>query len=221
MAVTLLLAAQIALLLSRALGYMARIHLLQRIARGAIVTRAQGQRADSQVAGSTGLWLLVFIATGVVWLVWQHHAQANAQHLMARRLTFSPGWAVGWWFVPLASLVQPFRAVRELWQTSGGPDSPEEGTWPVLVLWWAGWLGFNLMSALGRTSTNTVTALTLADERQLIAVVLGIPSAALAILIVRSVVQRQESFSLRQPTSHISLPPPPPPVLRPEADPRP
>jgi Domain of unknown function (DUF4328) len=215
MAVTLLLAAQIALLMARAFGYIARIRLLHRLASGEIVTRTQGRLADSQVAGSSGLWLLVFIATGVVWLVWQHRAEAIAQHLATRKLTFSPGWAVGWWFVPVASLVQPFRAVRELWQTSGGPDSPEEGTWPVLVLWWAGWLGFNLLSLLGRTNANTVTALTSADERELIAVVFGITSAVLAIAIVRSVVRRQESSRLwlEQPP-RISLPPPPPPLDR-------
>jgi hypothetical protein len=214
MAITVLLGAQIALLVARALAYMARIRLLHRISGGEVVSRAQVQLADSRVAGAGGFWLLVFIATGVVWLVWQHRAQANAQHLTTKKLTFSPGWAVGWWFIPLANLVQPFLAVRELWQASGGTGSLEEGTWPVLVLWWIAWLGFDLVSVFARVAFERATdasALTTADEGNLIAMVLGIASAAFAIAIVRAVVRRQESGIGAWAEAAAQIPPPPPP----------
>ncbi len=213
MAVTVLLGAQIALLVARALAFMARIRLLHRISGGEVVTQAQVQRADSSVSGAAGFWLLVFIATVVAWLIWQYRAQVNAQHLTTKKLTFSPGWAVGWWFIPFANLVQPFRAVRELWQASGTTGSVE-GTWPVLVLWWIAWLGFNLVSVFARDAFDRATdapALATADEGNLIAMVLGVASAAFAIAIVRAVLRRQESGMRAWPEAAAQIPPPPPP----------
>ncbi len=212
-AITILLGVQIAVLAAQVLAYLSRIGLLHRVSRGEFVTRGQAQAADDRVAGFGGLWLLVFAATVVVWLVWQHRAQANAQHLTTKKLTFSPGWAVGWWFIPFANWVQPFRAVRELWQASGGTRSQPEGTWPVLVLWWAAWLGFNLIGLLGRSSTaNDVHALTVADEWQLISVLLGIASAVLAVVVVRAVVRRQQSGIQAWPGAPLAIPLPPPPA---------
>ncbi len=43
---------------------------------------------------------LVGLATIVVWLTWQHRVRANVWASgIAIRTT--PGWAVGWWFVPI------------------------------------------------------------------------------------------------------------------------
>ncbi len=217
-ATTVLLGAQIALLGARALAYIDRIRLLHRISRGEFVTRTRAQLADSRAAGTAGFWLLVFIATVVVWLVWQYRAQVNAQHLTTNKLKFSPGWAVGWWFIPFANLVQPFLAVRELWQASGATGSLEEGTWPVLVLWWITWLGFNLVSVVARDAFARATdapALTTADEGNLIAMVLGIASAVFAIAIVRGVLGRQESGTRAWQEAAALVPPPPPPIVPP------
>jgi hypothetical protein len=209
-----LLGVQIVVLVALALAYLSRISLLHRLSRGELVTRAQVDAADSRLVGLGRLWLLVFIATVVVWLVWQYRAQANARQLTIKKLMFSPGWAVGWWFIPIANLFQPFRAVRELWQASGSTDLSEEGTWPVLVLWWAGWLGFNLFAQFARSSSpNNVSDFIRADELQLISVPLGIASAALAIAIVRAVERRQQSriqALAKAPPLQIPLPPPPP-----------
>ena len=57
---------------------------------------------------------LVSQATVVVWLVWQHHATANLWSRGLPGLRFTPGWVVGWWFVPFANLVLPYLAMREL-----------------------------------------------------------------------------------------------------------
>ena len=59
-------------------------------------------------------------------------------------MRYSPGWAVGWWFIPVAWWVMPFRTMRELWLASG----PEAGAadWgthrltPLIPLWWMFWI---------------------------------------------------------------------------------
>jgi uncharacterized protein DUF4328 len=66
-------------------------------------------------------------------------------------LSFTPGWTVGWWFVPFASLVQPFGAVRELCRRAGRPGPVDPAPKPVvgdgfLAMWWASFLGYGLFS---------------------------------------------------------------------------
>ncbi len=98
------------------------------------------------------------------------------------------------------------------------PDSTDKVSTPrrnhrVLVLWWAAWLGFNLIGLLGRSSTaNDVHALTVADEWQLISVLLGIASAVLAVVVVRAVVRRQQSGIQAWPGAPLAIPLPPPPA---------
>ncbi len=54
------------------------------------------------------------LATIVLFLIWIYRAFGNLSVLKARNLEFSPGWAVGWWFIPFANLVKPFQVVGEL-----------------------------------------------------------------------------------------------------------
>ncbi|MBV1859127.1 MAG: DUF4328 domain-containing protein [Nannocystaceae bacterium] len=49
-------------------------------------------------------------------------------------MTTSPGWTVGWFFIPFANWVRPYRAVKEIWMVSQ-PD--RSGPLPI---WWALWL---------------------------------------------------------------------------------
>jgi hypothetical protein len=48
----------------------------------------------------------------------------------------SPGWAVGWWFVPLANLWDPYLLVRGLWRSLGGSRA---GT-AAISAWWTAWV---------------------------------------------------------------------------------
>jgi hypothetical protein len=66
------------------------------------------------------------------------------------RLRFTPGWAVGWWFVPFANLVKPFQTVRELWKASdpGAPDWWGSETLPVIGWWWGGYVVFNILDGI-------------------------------------------------------------------------
>src|SRR5437868_6687462 len=57
--------------------------------------------------------ILVFIITGVLFLRWIHRANRNARALGAQGMRFTPGWAVGWYFIPIASLWKPYQAMKE------------------------------------------------------------------------------------------------------------
>jgi hypothetical protein len=85
--------------------------------------------------------MLVYFATGILVLRWLYLASTNARALGADDMMVSPGWAVGWYFVPLMNYVMPFVAMRELWRASARPkDWQAAPTPPSLPFWWGCWV---------------------------------------------------------------------------------
>jgi hypothetical protein len=221
-AVVALLITQILLLGVEALALLNRISLLERAREGPFVTLAEVERADNRVIASAVVWLVVFVVTAIVWCVWQHRAQRNAIALADGKLEFTPGWAVGWWFVPFANFVKPFQSVRELWKAShGGHKGRVVATWSVIGWWWGLWLGAGV---LGRIfvrvgSENDLSNFIRHDTWRIVANGVVAVAAILAILIVRSVVALQERAVAPpvlgpvppMPIAGDLVPPPPPP----------
>ena len=88
------------------------------------------------------------IACEILWLIWQHRVTADLWARGVPGLGFTPGWAVGWWFVPFAWWVQPFRAVRELSRHAGrieanGVPAVSDG---ILAGWWTTYIGSQLVA---------------------------------------------------------------------------
>lgn len=94
------------------------------------------------------IFQLSFLACAVVaFCVWLHRVTANLPALAASELRFTPAWAVGWWFVPLANLVVPMLVMMEAWKASdpraGATDRAARSRLPagaVIPIWWAGWM---------------------------------------------------------------------------------
>ncbi len=74
--------------------------------------------------------VLVTIATGVLWVVWQFHAAKHAIGQTRR----SPGWHAGSWFIPVVGLWFPYQNISDLWRAFGRIRP----SW--LILWWLLWL---------------------------------------------------------------------------------
>jgi hypothetical protein len=112
--------------------------------RREFVLSGQFDEAADRVRSVAGIIGLLTLAGIVVWCVWQHRAQKNLRSLGSADLRYSPGWAVGWWFIPVANTVMPFRTTRELWQASepgaGSLDWRLARTPPEMWLWWFAFL---------------------------------------------------------------------------------
>ena len=188
---------------------LSEISLLQRAARGELVTFEEAARSDQRVAGVTIAQLVLLLVTGVLWLVWQHRSQANLHAVRLRELRFSPGWAVGWWLIPFANLVMPFQTTRELWKASTGDERWSQlPTSPTIGWWWAAWLGANVIDRVAAAMFDgAATIATLISSSRLFLLGEGVTVVAgiLAIVVVRSVLERQEGLLARG----IQTPPPP------------
>jgi Domain of unknown function (DUF4328) len=96
---------------------------------------------------------------------WIYRAAWNVRHLAAYAPSISPGMAVGWYFIPFASLVMPFRAMREIWQGSlladGTASSAGAAQQDGILRWW--WALFLITSFIG----NAILRITMQDNASL------------------------------------------------------
>jgi hypothetical protein len=209
-AVMALLAAQVLALLFGAVAILLEMSLVQRIVDGSQVTLAEATASDNRVAASARLWLVLLVATAVLWLIWQHRSHANLEAFGVSGLEYSPRWAVGWWLIPIANLWKPIQVNRELWKASGGVyDWRLLPTWPVLGWWWASWILAGVLgriAAAARSGAETPSELRSADIVDLLSTAEVVASAVLAILLVRSVIARQDR--LAQAVPQVPTPPP-------------
>lgn len=83
--------------------------------------------------------LVAFIATIVAFLMWFHRAAKNATVFEPDTLSFTPGAAVGAFFIPFVNLARPYQIARSIEAASGGTASP------VLGAWWGAFIVSNII----------------------------------------------------------------------------
>lgn len=100
-------------------------------------------------AGIALLDFLVFVVSGILVLRWIHRTNRIAHGFGEDAVAMSPGWNVGWFFVPIASLWKPFEGVRESYQASVNPEAPYHVEVPqAMRLWWGFWIAWNILTNL-------------------------------------------------------------------------
>jgi Domain of unknown function (DUF4328) len=151
---------------------------------------------DAEAALAWGQ-LALFLVTAIAFLVWLYRAEVNARALGAEDMMVSPGWAVGWFFVPLVQLVMPLIAVRELWKASATPRDWQLGpVSPITALWWACWLATSIAGniAFALSLQGDWDLYVAADFMATVSAVFFIPTAILLAAIVGRIQQMQSSF---------------------------
>jgi len=94
--------------------------------------------------------LTIIIGTIITFCIWTNRSMKNAWALSNHRSgMISPGWAVGWYFIPIASLWKPVEAVQQMRNTAFHKASDFS-----LAPWWTLWI---IMSILDRISSKMPT----------------------------------------------------------------
>ena len=149
-------------------------------------------------------YLVVYLG-GIFFFMWLVRANKNARALGARDMEFTPGWMVGWFFVPLANLFKPYEVVEELYLASDpGSDAESWGAAEMprtILAWWLSWIAFGLTSYFVSLWTEASTPAAL-----LPALFNGV-AAALAITVLASIDRRQVEKRKR-----LAVSPAPPPA---------
>jgi hypothetical protein len=197
MGLLVLLGTQIVFMAALIAALMHRLQLIEEIRSGQIVPISDADSADNivEAVGTVEGW--IWITTFIVWILWQFRAQRAARELSpTAQFRFTPGWVIGWWFIPIANLWMPFETVRELWKASEGrPDWPHIRTWPIIGWWWgislASVVVFNVAAA-SADEPITADGIVARDAWLIVALAIGIASSFLAMAIVRAVRRRAD-----------------------------
>jgi hypothetical protein len=164
--------------------------------------------ADDTAAAGLGLQVVAMIGTAVVFIWWTRRATCNVHAFNVANPEFTPGWAVGWWFIPFANLVQPLRVINQAWRASDpeAVSSPDRTAWkrvgvtPLVLVWWLMWIIANAVSSsASRVYDDTERLRTLENSATVVLVAeFGVLAAAvLAILVVSQVTARHDAAAQR------------------------
>jgi len=102
--------------------------------------------------------VVVYIALVVLFLRLLYKAVQQAKSFSTPFTYVSPGWAVGYWFVPVMNLYRPFQVVKALFAActhEAGPGAKSAVGEQLLGAWWAMLLIGNMASwALARSDID-------------------------------------------------------------------
>jgi hypothetical protein len=111
--------------------------------------------AMAAVLGVSGVALLIAAATSIVgFCMWINRAAWNVRALGHSHFEITPGWAAGWFFVPLLNLWKPLHAMQEIWQASNSKEN-SPGAWlsvarsELVKVWWVAWVVGNALARVG------------------------------------------------------------------------
>jgi ABC-type multidrug transport system fused ATPase/permease subunit len=180
------------------LGVLTFVHLLQLSGDGDAVTDGVANSFEPYLI-PYGLAAIAYIASLVVnlvlFLMWVHRTNRNAQALSAG-MDVRPGWAVGWFFIPFASLYKPFQGLDQTWRVSIDPSRWRGLDTPTLLRWW--W-GFHLTSNIAGSMSNIVgksegaVFLALSTAIAIMSFIAGFIASALAIRMIKRLTATQTS----------------------------
>lgn len=159
---------------------------------------------------TAGLYALIYIVNVILFCTWTNRTNTNARALGSEDMEFTPNWAVGWYFVPIANLFKPYQAMKEIYCASNPNAGPNE--WdhhPVpsyFGWWWATWIAANVLGRLENRMADELGEM--APVVSLLAGLSVLTSAFLAVRVIRTVQARQEeklkrrSASTPDPSAH-------------------
>ena len=143
------------------------------------------------------------LASVVLVMIWMYRLAANLKALH-RNGRWSPGWAIGGWFLPPLLYVIPFLMFRELWKASD-PEVPVGGEWKsrpvswVVTAWFVVYgpisIVVQIVSAsagftMGGTERDLAQQVIDAQDTAALAGVVGAVAAVLFIIMARQLTER-------------------------------
>lgn len=179
--------------------------LLNDFKNGVYATEAQavaaGEESDSrqQIVGITQI--VIFLVSGILFLKWIYRANFNARQLGASGMWFSPGWSIGWYFIPFANLWRPYQAMKEIWKASSNPQEWKSQPVPSLLGWW--WFVWIVSNVFGNASfrmavnADQIGELIAANIVTLLSDAMEIPLSFIVLAMVSKVYEMQVSHYRR------------------------
>lgn len=154
----------------------------------------QDSTVGADALGPVAFLVLAYVAALIVCVCvvgrWIYVASANA-HTMRDDMTISPGWAVGWYFVPIANLFKPLQAMKEIWFTTHESNGGYEERAPALVGWWWGLWIVNMILENVSFRLDMMGAAVPSDVVGLISAAVNVPLCIVLVMMMREMSSSQ------------------------------
>lgn len=176
----------------------------KRVFAGEMITEQEWMLKEGLVGLAALGSVLLFLTTVVVYCCWKYRAYKNLKALGAQDLKYSPGWAVGYYFIPFFNLVRPAQVMSEIWRASG-PEVRSDGpvAWKTLkpthliTGWWAAWISSSVLSRISMQTMDSTSLDTLA-----LSTYVGLASSAISIIgalylisLIKGITRRQDALA--------------------------
>jgi len=156
--------------------------------------------ANDALQGIVGiLQLIIVVVSGILILKWIYRSNYNARQLGATEMAFTPGWSIGWYFIPIANLWKPYQAMKEIWKASSNPQSWNSQSVSSLLPWW--WFFWIISNMFGNASfrlamrAEEINELIAANLVTLLSDMTDIPLSLIVIGIISKVHEMQMSHA--------------------------
>jgi hypothetical protein len=127
--------------------------------------------------------LLLQLVVIPVFLVWFYRARKNADG-RGQEQRLGPGWAIGAWVTPFASLWFPYQIMADIWRANLPAQRRANLAW-LPGFWWGCWIAGDICGLIALASARTAPGLH--SVARLLLAVLSAAAAILLIVIVRAI----------------------------------
>ncbi len=166
-----------------------QLELLDSFAAGNYDEAAANANDERQSTIGYG-YLAIFIGTAITWMVWFSRAYRNVDVFGGVR-SRETKWAVWGYIIPIISLYVPYQMMKEAFVASApGPDDKTG----LVGGWWALFIFSGIMGQVSLRMFNNaddIPSLVTATQVSIAESALDIPSAILAIVVVRQLTRWQ------------------------------
>jgi hypothetical protein len=101
------------------------------------------------------VFLVVFITTACLSGRWIYLSSNHNHQSGAEGLRYSPGWSIGWYFIPIFLFWKPYQAMKQIYQVSVDKDNWKEiGIPGVFPIWWTLWIISNVIGQVMFRTSN-------------------------------------------------------------------
>jgi hypothetical protein len=178
------------------------IRLVHQVQQGVDISDSEAAMIDGLAMVINLLLSAVWLAAFIAFLIWIHRACRNLPALGAKNVRFTPGWAVGYFFIPILNVYVPYQVVKEIWcgsdpgrlQPTGNPSgSAKPASTAIIGWWWAFWIACIILGkVLWKTDTETQDGILISSWTGVYAGVADILKALLTLGIVWRTDKHQE-----------------------------
>ncbi|GAA5494776.1 hypothetical protein Rhal01_00940 [Rubritalea halochordaticola] len=144
---------------------------------------------DTYMAMSRGVSLM-FILIVVFFCIWTNRSMKNAWAVpgLLTKPTVTPGWAVGWYFIPIMMLFKPLSGMKEIWSRTFSGASHKG----LLNVWWLTWIIGGIVQRMNRATENdSLSEISSATYAEVVGLILVIIAGVCLMAIVYKVTNKQ------------------------------